>query len=58
MTAKKRMQKFSLGHVKFLMVIRHSNEDISEAFPHELLGAQKRFRIDICIGNNLHVQGI
>lgn len=56
---KKNMCPSSLwGHVKFGVVVRRSNGEIKEACPHELLGAQKRCRIDLYTGNDLYVEGI
>lgn len=52
------MQSSLWGQVKFAVVIRHSNGDIKEAFQHELVGAQKRSRVNIYIRNYLHVEGI
>lgn len=47
MTTEETWESSLWGHVKFLMVSRHSNGDLKEAFLHELFSTQKRSRIDI-----------
>lgn len=49
MTTEETCESSPWGHVKFLMVSRHSNGDLKEAFLHELFSTQKRSRTDIYI---------